>query len=642
MAIKKYGRSQRDQSQDAQRIALQEQQRLMINGVQSVNIGTPQTLEDPVFVAQALKIGKIARIDNIYSATATIKSDVVGFEGTSFGALQHIQSTDAFFTNAWEGIRTLRESFLNDDDNEEDISDDEEDALIKRIFSYFNEVENKAVYPTGKARSFLTQRQLLFSHFKRGTALDESALKAKFKINEDTLPGSAKYYQGLFGSSDVLTKDMHRIGRLKRALSDLHNYQVRELAKARTELAELENELPEAHRQLSSLNRQRQQSLADYQVARMLIAENWADVEKEYANRAEILNSHKGIYYARVRETPLNNRPVTDLPLRPGRLEDLVPGYPLTDAELPGELEPFIEAVLDIPMADWSALSRYSQLLPSRALLKRMVGLRAVRLAYLAEQPAPQFYTPLGYKLFGMRGFNRSIQRSQSRAIGLQATSLIAYQRQSAKLLSLEDLLNGPPHRLRGLVQRQRNRIDQATHSLLQTLRHVSPAIRLDWSGEAEADTLDMSKPERWPGLGKAEARDLNSVRTLVELVQWWWRQLTDDASSDAVSAVRNLLRAILMFSAADDPEQILHGQLQTIPGRFKLGDALRVTLNREALPGTLLQLVGSQNELVATLRVDDFDDNGAVTTLTQMHNSSVMPNTNFTVTGYALPGTVR
>lgn len=595
------------------------------------NIDSSLILEKESVSTFSLDESIIKTIDDAFISTGTIKDETYSFDAKTFGVLTHIDTPAIYFMNAFEGINNLRREF------DPAPTETKEAGLIKQIQDYFVSVDNAEVYPLSSSY-FLGVRGLKATLFSASDLISIDDPDA----SGSTTDGPSRYYKALFSSGTAIRDDIRKLDRLRRALSSFHNYQVKQLARTKAELAELEAELPQHHRELSTLNRERREKQGDYQVVRLLVAEDWADVEAEYARRDGILRNHKGLYYARVRETPLNSRPVTDLPLRHGRLEDLVPGYPLTDAELPEELEPFIEAVLDVPVTDWVSLKPYIHLLPPRHNLTKMIGARTARLEYLTNLPLPQASSPLGLRLFSMQGFNQSLLRNLARTSVAYYPSLIAFQRASAKVLSLEDLLNGPPHRLRGLAQSQRNKIDQATHSLLSNLRNVSPSIRLDWATEAEADTLNVSAPTSWPGLGKAEAKDLNGIRTLVELVDWWWRQLSEGSNANSVSAVRNLLRAILMFSAADDPQQILHGQLRTIPGRFKLGDALRVSLNREALPGTQLQLVDINNVLVGTLRVDDFDEEGAVTTITEMFNDSVTPNSNFTVSGYALPATIR
>ncbi len=74
------------------------------------------------------------------------------------------------------------------------------------------------------------------------------------------------------------------------------------------------------------------------------------------------------------------------------------------------------------------------------------------------------------------------------------------------------------------------------------------------------------------------------------------------------------------MIAASDDPEQILHGTLQTLPGIFRPGEILRLNLNREAAPGTQLQLLDAQRQVVGMMRVDDHDQNGTVATLMQIY----------------------
>ncbi|MGM8225523.1 hypothetical protein ACSV5M_02990 [Cellvibrio sp. ARAG 10.3] len=564
-------------------------------------------------------------------------SEVFEKPNEKFGTISHINVADINFLNAKNGIDDLRGEF--------DLN--KEETIVGKLKKFFDEIKDSWVYKNNNFYNFsfvsksLEPRDDPWESYKNLEAYDEpgkppldpKALAEGMKVNNHT---------ALFSTGKIIRKDILLIERLRRELVNLHKFQQKILAEKRTALGKVETEIPQHHQTLANLNRQRIRSEGDYQVVRLLVAENWADVEKAYAERARILNNHKGLFYARVRETPINLRPVTPLPLRYGSLDDLVPGYPLEDIDLPEDLQVFMEAVLDISMNDWVSLHNQYTLLPTRPQLQRMLGVRQARLGYRINQSYQADSKMVSVKLGRLRNQNQMLMSDLLHKTFIPSASILEYQRNAAQLISLEDLLNGPPHRLRGLAETQRNKLDQATHSLLKELRKVAPSIRLQWAEAAELDTLNVKQPTQWPGIGQAEAKDLNGIRTLVELIQWWWRQLTTNASSTSHSAVRNLIRATLMLAAADDPDQILRGNLATVPGRFVIGEALRLTLNKEALPGTLLQMVSPANVLIGTLRIDDFDDKGAVATLTQLITQDAVPSTAYTVTGYMMPGKKR
>jgi hypothetical protein len=178
------------------------------------------------------------------------------------------------------------------------------------------------------------------------------------------------------------------------------------------------------------------------------------------------------------------------------------------------------------------------------------------------------------------------------------------------------------------------DRLDAGAGCLIERLRAVTPSLRLDWASAAEADRLDVEHAERWSGLERAEAADFNGVRTLLELVDWWFRQLHADAAASSRTAMRNFVRACLLFAAQDDPQQILRGSLKTAPPIFRAGTNLRLALNREALPGTTLQLLDAQARVVGTLRVDDHDEQGAIASVMQVLDTTARPDTSFTVSG--------
>ncbi|BAL26837.1 hypothetical protein [Azoarcus sp. KH32C] len=439
----------------------------------------------------------------------------------------------------------------------------------------------------------------------------------------------------LFSAGKVVADDIRKIEALRGALTTLRRRHQQALNDLRARLAALEADIPAGIRELDVRERARVEALDDYAVAQRLLAEHWREIEAAYAERKRVIESHRGLFYVKVRETPLGRTLPDPLDLRPASPDDLVPGCANRETSLPAALAPFIEAVYDIPAGDWATLRPLGHLLPGRAILAGLVDTRRQKLA-LRLNRSPTADTPVLASLIQQ---NHALVRDLA-ARPFNASALSELQRQGSAILALDDLLAIPSPLLRDPARALHQRLDAAAGCILARLRTIAPSIRLQWSAAAEANRLAVETPEGWPGLADAEERDFNGIRTLVELVAWWFRQIDTDASAGSRTAMRNLVRACLLLAASDDPQQLVQGRLQTIPGRFRLGDALRLTLNREAAPGTLLQLFDDSQRVIATLRVDDHDDQGTVASVASIldpqleRNPAAILNTALQISG--------
>ncbi|MBP0622467.1 hypothetical protein [Cupriavidus consociatus] len=439
----------------------------------------------------------------------------------------------------------------------------------------------------------------------------------------------------LFSAGAVVADDIRQIEALRGALVTLRRRHQQALEDLRSRLAALEADIPPEIGQLGVRERARAETLDDYAVAQRLLAEHWREIEAAYAERRRVIESHRGLFYVKVRETPLGRTLPDPLDLRPSSPDDLVPGCANRDTPLPAALAPFMQAVFDIPAGDWASLRPLGHLLPGRALLaglvdtRRQMLMQRVNKIVAADTPG----------LSGLLQQNHALVREVA-ARPFNAAALGELQRQGSAILALGDLLAIPAPLLRDPARALHQRLDAAAGCLFARLRTIAPSIRLGWAADAEADRLPVETPERWPGLAQAEERDFNGVRTLVELVAWWFRQIDTDASGVARTAMRNLVRACLLLAASDDPQQLVQGRLKTIPGRFRIGEALRLTLNREAAPGTLLQLFDAGQRVIATLRVDDHDEQGTIASVASIldpqveRNPAIVLNTALLITG--------
>lgn len=423
----------------------------------------------------------------------------------------------------------------------------------------------------------------------------------------------------LFHSGRQLLKETQTIGNLHNQLLLLQRTVLKRLLNLRDEKQQLAVQITEARRQLDSLNRTRLEDAGDYALAQRLVRDDWQQVETHFQTRRNILEHYTGLYYVRVRETAAGRLLPDALALRSQAAGDAVPGCADTDAELPDDLTPFMDTVLDIPLADWRNFQNDAHLLPSRPRQTQLLDLRRQRLSSKVNRSLPTA-SQTSVRLMPLLQVNTQVLSVFAGKTVLQSASLQQQFSSAHAVLSLEDVLNGARGLLSGKAQTLQQQLTQASSCFLQELAGVQASIRFRWAQLVEDQKLPIDQPERWPNLADVEKADMSRVRTLVDLVNWFYRQLADNAGDNSRTAITHLLSACLLIAASDDPEQILHGNLKTLPGVFRPGELLRLNLNRTALPGQALQLLDAQRQVVGMLRVDDHDQNGTVATLMQVY----------------------
>ena len=561
-----------------------------------------------------------------------------------YGVLNHIDAPNQMWAEAQRGILKLRD----------ELNTEVSDGLIAKAQEFIRSQYESDKVDHAKLDEFFLPYLKMTQAGERELD-DEKSLPLLRPFGVKTIPTPGVMVEdqtdpdlkendktALFGSGRVLRDDIREVQQLRSALLRYRRWQKRQVKIKTGERERIREQLPKKHRELAILNRERLEKRGDYQVVQQLVRENWKEVAERYAQRAEILENHKGLFYARVRETPFSRPLPRELPLRHVSPDDIVPGCPMEDQEVPAELEPFMETVLELPLGSWRALRQHYRLLPGRRRLLEWNARRQSRMQYKINKSYAAVNSALGVRMTGLRKSNQSLIREQSRISVKDKTSLLELQRNSREVLSLEDLLSGSGHRLRGHAETLASRLNQASVCLLDALRGVRPSLRLQWAEAAEHQRLDVQRPDKWPGIDEARDDDFNGLRTLAELIDWWYRQLHAKAGAQARGAVGNLLRACLLLAANDDPQELLEGKLKVLPGKLLHGDRLRVTLNREPQPGTQLQLLDAQSRIVGKLRVDDVDDDGVITTITEVIDKVSIPDYGFTIAGFGMPGVKR
>ena len=561
----------------------------------------------------------------------------------TFGVLEHVLPVHREYNNAFGGLRDLRDRHTSIYETIKDYIDrlpENPDLAADRvtILALLNERLSTIATQPGtdikKRAWYLNLEDLKSSNL---SPVGENSSGSDGNSNDEN--DKAIKSRHLFNAGQVLVGDIEELEELLRALRSLFRRLGRLLKESEQRRQRLRKRIDKLQRSLAASDRQRREALSDYALAQRLLMEEWQQVERQYLERRRILQSHQGLFYTRVRETPLSHQLPDPLSLRFGSDSDPVPGCSDTDAMVPDELMPFQEAVMDIPLADWRRLQQHWHLLPGRLRLDGLLQRRAQRMqtrVKLADALEPGLIErSAGRRLQTLYRQNRTVLYQFAQASIAPSRSLAELQRNSSRLLSLEDVLSGPPHHLRKRAEGLRKQLDSAAACLLEQLLKLPPSIRLNWAEEVEENRLRAHLPQTWPLLKQAETDNFDAVRTLVELVQWLFRQLADDASPGSHSAMDNLVRACLLEAASDDPGELLQGRLLLIPGRLRPGISLRLQLNREAQPGMRLQLFDDRQRVVGSVRIEDEDEQGTLAKVVDVWEPDAMLSTRSYAAGF-------
>jgi len=558
------------------------------------------------------------------------------YEKTSdnFGTIRHVEPVRDHFINARITLEALRDFAVKAPGTGKPMLERVETYLKKHLGAEYDKLMAELGITIDPNQALATR----FFNKPLPQLGGKGGIKPEVIFTKDTKPEALveipfihNTHSALFATGTVMTDDIRTMEALRLALVKLRRKFQQNMEKKQAELEELEERIKEERTTLNGLEAKRSETLDDYSVAQRLLAEHWQEIEQAYADRKRIIESNVGLYYVKVRETPLSRTLPDPLNLRPSNASDLVPGCPNLPTPLAEELHPFMETVLDIPASDWAALSKLSSHLPGRIHLEQMVLKRRQRIEIKLKTPAISSvsHPTLTTLLFSHQTMVQSIV-----ARPFAVAALRDMQQQGHRILALEDLLASPIPALRDPANQLHQRLNAAAGCLLSRLRAIKPSIRLAWADLADDNRLLVESPERWPNLDKAEGDDFNNIRTLLELVAWWFRQLDSDASGESRTAMRNFVRACLLLSASDDPQQLLQGQLKSLPTRFRPGELLRLDLNREPSPGNLLHLLDDKQQVVATVRVQDHDSKGTLASIATVINPNISLTLAMRVTG--------
>ncbi len=452
------------------------------------------------------------------------------------------------------------------------------------------------------------------------------------------LLANQKRYEALFNAGKVLTKWISivesRYNQIERKLQGKLREHTRKLA----QIEKLSGLIRVARETLENLDRFFDEQLGDYGVAQRLLEEDWRRAHDANLERSRILTrAVQGLYYVRVRNTPVSVPVADPLSLRYKSRNDIVPGCDGdTDATLPDELEYFFDAVTEIPMQYWADLKPQRSKLPAFEKFDYLGQLRQARFKARSQRLTVNAGTDtLQARLHTVHIQNQSMLKQWSRlTLPAFTHSSVQTQARAATVFSLEDLSQSGTRSLRSEAQALRQKLEQCQACLLEKLAQLPGSIRLQWGQLAEDDRIRVEQVSWWPGLEQAEQDDFNATRTVSELIAWWFRQLSDDADAASRSAMRNMIRATLIFASLGDPQEIVRGNVFVAPRVVLPGERFRVKLNRRVLPGNRLQLLDLNQQVAAELSVVDHSPDSTQVRIVNVIQPNITINSRFAVVG--------
>lgn len=591
--------------------------------------GTTYTkIEPDKYSAFELTLNK-DRIDRLQIPTASVSKPAFNAKEFSFGVMDHISPDINEYKKIYSGMRDLLTTVL-DIFEEPDATD---------LHTKLTNLSTELISPSDLETEITSETDTEYATLPT----EGKPTKAHF----GNLIANQRRYEAIFTAGKILTRWIsvveNQYNGSEQALQALLRTQKELIATQEKRKAEIVR-TRQTLRQLDSIA---DEALGDYTVAQQLINEDWQRVYEEYRERAHILTTQvEGLYYVRVRQAEIS-RPLADpLPLRRDNPEDLVPGCSADDdADLAEALLPFWQATLEIPAGHWRAISPFAARLNTQPNIDYLAQLRQVRMtkAY-PELPVLKAKAATAYANAAMRSIEDSpafvelaanskkrVQRWAS--LPLPMTGFIPAHK-VAEVLSLEDLNNHSHRILRRASRTLQEKLEQCQLCLQKVLGSLPGSIRLRWGQLAEDNRLPVEAISRWPGLKKAEELDFNTTRTLAELIEWWFKQLGENADSDSRQAMRDMVRAAVIYASLGNPQEIVKGSIFSPPRHIAYGERFSVSLNQIVRVGKTLQLLNKEQEVAAELTIEEHDESSTRVKITKVLREDIDFKDNITVIG--------
>jgi hypothetical protein len=441
-------------------------------------------------------------------------------------------------------------------------------------------------------------------------------------------------YAGILNSTRSLLGDMSLVEARSIDLERVY-LQISDRVQAlQARIAQLTASLATARDGLRSAQSAAAKAAGDYAAAQRLVQEEAARLATATAAREAAIGAATGLFYVRELQTAVARRLPPALTLTADTPQDLAPGCAIDHPGPPAAIQPFLDQLLEVPLADWWLLRERWSDLPDNAGLRRLGALRGARVANLAP-PAAFGAGAAAAELAALAAASRRVFDPLFRAtIGI-LPSLAATQQAAFAIFALPDIIPLPPSLLRSNAQTLRARLESAAGCLFEVLTTLPPSTRFAWAGAAQAGTLPPLDFAHWPLPAGLDDAGTAALRRLAGLVNWMAAQLHAGSSAAAQTALGNLVSASVIAAAYGDPDDAVTGSIVGTGGVPRPGVPIRVLLNRPPPIGTPMHLLDASHQVVGTLLVQDHDAQGT-TAMVVTSTARTAPTTGWSV---AVPG---
>jgi hypothetical protein len=390
--------------------------------------------------------------------------------------------------------------------------------------------------------------------------------------------------ESLFFVSGVELSD-HTIAALRTVEGRVQQYRTA-LELCRATLAALRAASGSAGLRLQLVNRELAEARHDVAVARALLAEETARVERINQRRDQVVREHvKFLAYHRPRSTDtLLAAPAR--PLAAGLYESPVPACVQNHGSGPHELRALIEVLREAPIGWFTSLRpklvRFDR--PEVLLeVAQYAKLRATRYAATALDDFPVRGGQLTNAVKTIVSAQQNLIAAQRFNVAqldlssiVDASWQVAHDRVSASV-SLGDVMDHPSRRadLAREVGAELQRITNVGACLHARFAEAAPIVRLAWV-ERLSQYDGPVNLRNLSGLPRFNELDVLDRRDLQELVDWMYGRV-DPLQSKAIDLINDLVRLAILLASHAPVNEIVSGRVR-VPATVRPGHRIELT----------------------------------------------------------------
>jgi hypothetical protein len=367
----------------------------------------------------------------------------------------------------------------------------------------------------------------------------------------------------------------------------------------------------------------------DVSVAKALLAEEKARVERINKRRQRILSEHVTfLAYQRPRSVNLLLSPPWRS-LDPGFVADPLPPCFNDSQPIPRELRAMTDLLREAPLGWFSSLPQSLDRIDRVDSLVRLFDSAMQRInpgvgSAVDVATITTGSTQISQTIRGIYGQSLQMVQQHRRLIARIDLNAIAVQswrqsrQQAEKILTLGDLLDGNHHRpeLSNQAATMLEQLSRVATCLHARFAEVKPVLRLDWAErlsqfDEPVNLRTLTNLPRWGEIDDLGRRELQS------LVDWLFQQFSSN-QAEAIDFGSDLVRLSLLLACHAPVNQIISGRVLK-PTTVRPNDRLQISMDPlQVRIGMSVLVYSNLNTVVARGIVDDLNGGLAIAKITQ------------------------